>query len=67
MALDDSDTGCARNLEMEINLRDSKPVQKMYNSIPKPLYEEVKVHLQNMMYLGWMSKSKSHIHNRSFA
>ena len=36
-AVDDNDIGCARELELEINLKDDKPVQKTYNSIPKPL------------------------------
>ena len=45
-AMDDNDIGYARELELEINLKDDKPVQKTYNSIPKPLYGEVKTHLQ---------------------
>ena len=30
-----------------------------HNSIPKPLYEEVKTHLQDMINRGWRSKLKS--------
>ena len=44
---------------MEIHLRDDIPVQKRYNSIPKPLYEEVKTHLQDMINCGWIRDSKS--------
>ena len=58
-AVDDNDTGCARELQLEINLKDDKPVQKTYNSIPKPLYGEVKTHLQDMISHGWISKWKS--------
>ncbi|KAL9983146.1 hypothetical protein ACROYT_G005278 [Oculina patagonica] len=47
-ATDDGDIGCAEHLKLEINLRDDAPVQKTYNSIPKPLYEDVKSHLQDM-------------------
>ena len=58
-AVDDDDISCARELELEINLKDDKPVQRTYNSIPKPLYGEVKMHLQDMISHGWISKSKS--------
>lgn len=58
-AVDDSDIGCARELEIEINLKDDEPVQKTYNSISKPLYGEVKTYLQDMISPGWISKSKS--------
>lgn len=58
-AIDDGDIGCAEHLKLEINLRDDVPVQKTYNSIPKPLYEEVKSHLQDMINRGWISNSKS--------
>ena len=59
LAVDDDDIGCARELELEINLKDDKPVQKTYNSIPKPLYGEVKTHVPDMISPGWISKSKS--------
>ena len=58
-AIDDGDIGCAEHLKLEINLREDVPVQKTYNSIPKPLYEEVKSHLQDMINRGWISNSKS--------
>ena len=38
----EQDIGCIPDLEMEINLKDSQPVQKMYTSIPRPLYPGVK-------------------------
>ena len=44
-AIDNGDIGCAKDFQLEINLRDNDPVQKTYNSIPKPLYGEVKSYL----------------------
>jgi len=58
-AMDDDDIGCVEDLELEINLMDNDPVEKAYNSIPKPLYGEVKSHLQDMIHRGWISNSKS--------
>jgi len=58
-ATDDGDIGCAKHLKLEINLRDDVPVQETYNSIPKPLYKEVKKHLQDMINRDWISDSKS--------
>lgn len=58
-AIDDDDIGCAEDLELEINLKDNDPVQKTYNSIPKPLYGEVKSYLQDMLNRGWIDRSKS--------
>lgn len=58
-AREDGDIGFARDLELEINVVDDKPVQRAYNSIPKLLYDEVKEHLQEMINRGWISKSKS--------
>ena len=54
-AMDYDDTGCAEDLKLEIELVDNDPVEKTYNSIPKPLYGEVKSHLQDMINCGWIS------------
>lgn len=35
--------GCIPDLQLKINMVDDHPIQKCYNSIPKPLYQEVKV------------------------
>ena len=58
-ARDDGDSGCARDLELEINVVDDKPVQREYNSIPKLLYGEAKERLQELINGGWINKSKS--------
>ena len=52
-AIDDNDIGCVE----AFNLMDNDPVKKAYNSIPKPLYGEVKSHLQDMIHRGGISNS----------
>ncbi|PIK60835.1 hypothetical protein BSL78_02235 [Apostichopus japonicus] len=54
----ENDMGCL-DLEMEIRLKDQQPVQKNYNSIPRPLYREVKDYLSDLMARGWVRRSKS--------
>lgn len=58
-AQEDGDIGCIPNLKLNINLKDDTPVQKCYNSIPKPLYKEVKEYVQNLLERGWITKSTS--------
>ena len=58
-AKDENDIGNAPDLQMEINTTDEIPVQKNYQSIQKPLYAEVKSHLQNLLNRGWITRSKS--------
>ncbi|KAL6462572.1 hypothetical protein MHYP_G00289940 [Metynnis hypsauchen] len=42
---DDRDIGCVPSLKLKIHLKDDIPVQKSYNAIPKPLYNEVKAYV----------------------
>ncbi|CAI5672713.1 unnamed protein product [Oreochromis niloticus] len=58
-ARDDWDTGCIKDLELEIQLKDNVPVQKTYNAIPRHLYQEVKAHIQDLLNRGWIQKSCS--------
>ena len=58
-AKDDNDIGSEPELKMEINTHDNVPVQKTYNSIPRPLYEEVKNHIQDLINRGYVVRSKS--------
>ena len=44
----DDDIGCVEELELKLNMRDQIPVQKTYNSIPRPLYPEVKQHIEDL-------------------
>ena len=55
---DDKDVGLAEDLQMKINLADTVPVQHTYTSIPKPLHEEVRKHIEDIVK-GWIRKSKS--------
>ena len=45
----EQDHGDFRDLEMKIHLTDDIPVKVNYSSIPKPLYTEVKTHLQDLI------------------
>ena len=56
---DDDDMGCIKNLQMNIELHDDKPVQKSYFSVPRRLYIEVKEYLQDLMKRRWITKSSS--------
>ena len=53
------DIGSVPDLQLHIETTDEIPVQKRYNAIPRPLYAEVKNHVQNMLDRGWITKSKS--------
>ena len=44
---------------MKINLKDSEPVKKLYTSIPKPLYKEVKEYVEDLLARGWVRRSFS--------
>ena len=55
----DGEIGDAQELEMTINTTDEIPVQKIYNSIPRPLLEEVKMHVADLLNHGWITRSRS--------
>lgn len=55
----DEDVGCAEGLQLKINLSDSRPVQKNYTAVPKPLYPEVKQYVEDLLNRGWVRKSRS--------
>ena len=58
-ALSPDDIGDVPDLKMDLNTTDEVPVQKSYISIPRPLFNEVKSHLQDLFNRGWTSSSKS--------
>ena len=58
-AREEGDIGCIPGLQLKINTTDSNPVQRSYNSIPRPLYQEVKEYVQNLLDRGWINKSVS--------
>ena len=53
------EVGYIKNLKMDILLTDDVPVAKTYNAIPRPLYEEVKNHIQDLLNQGFIRKSTS--------
>lgn len=55
----DGDIGDIPSLQMTINLKDDIPVQRSYASILKPLYQEVKQYVEELLARGWIVKSKS--------
>ena len=55
----DDDIGCIENLQLAISLKDTEPVAKTYLSVPKPLYQEMKSYLHDLITQGWVRKSNS--------
>lgn len=55
----DSDIGSIERLQLKISLKDPKPVVRTYMSVPKPLYEEMKDYLKDLIAQGWIEKSHS--------
>lgn len=51
--------GCIPSLKMHITLHDTRPVQKTYMSVPRPLHKEVKAYLQDLLNRGWITPSQS--------
>ena len=58
-ALNEDEVGNFRDFELKINLTDDSPVKTIYNSIPKPMYEDVKNHLFDLINKGVIRKSTS--------
>ena len=58
-ARDDTDLGSAPDLKMKINLSDTTPVRKTYMSLPRPLYQEVRTYLSDLISRNWIAKSNS--------
>ncbi|CAB3987572.1 Hypothetical predicted protein [Paramuricea clavata] len=46
----DDDIGCITELQMDIKLSDSAPVQKNYVALPRPLYPEVKAYIEDLLF-----------------
>lgn len=58
-AYNNDDIGCIPSLKMHITLHDTRPVQKTYMSVPKPLHDEIKEYLQDLLNKGWVTPSRS--------
>lgn len=48
-AKNDDDIGSIEDLQMDIDLSDSTPVQRNYVSIPRPPYQEVKHYIEDLL------------------
>ena len=51
--------GCITSVETNINLFDETPVQQNYNSVPRPLYPEIKAYTEDLLNRDWIVKSNS--------
>ena len=54
-----NDIGHVPDFQIPIDLTDNIPVSESYRSIPRPLYEDVKNHINNLIAHGWVRKSSS--------
>ena len=58
-SVNDDDIGCVPDLQLDLDLLDKTPVRKTYNSVPPPLYAEVKDYILDLVNKGWIQKSTS--------
>lgn len=58
-AYDDDDIGSIPSLKLHITLHDTTPVRKTYMAVPKPLHQEVKEYIQDLLNRGWITPSRS--------
>ena len=58
-AAGDDDIGCIKDLKMDIKLMDPTPVQKNYMAVPRPLYPEVKSHIEDLLNRQFIRRSSS--------
>ena len=57
-ARNQDDIGRIKHLQMDIDLPDSTPVQRNYESIPRPLYQEVKKYIEDLLNKQFITKSR---------
>ena len=58
-ANDDDDIGYGPEMKLEIQLLDQKPIQKNYISVLRPLYQEIKQYVEDLLNWGFITNSKS--------
>ena len=56
---DSEDIGDVQNCKMTICLKDETPVQKSYYSMLKPLHQEEKHYVEDLLKKEWITKSSS--------
>lgn len=57
-AYNSDNIGCIPSLKTHINFNNTSPVQKINMFIPKPLHQEGKEYLQDLLNKGWITPSK---------
>ena len=58
-SVSNSDIGNVTSTSMDIKLHNNTPVQLNYHSVPKPLYAELKTHIEDLLNRGWIVSSGS--------
>lgn len=58
-AYDEDDIGSIPSLKLHITLHDTTPVRRTYMAVPKPLHQEVKEYIQDLLNRGWITPSRS--------
>ena len=58
-AKNDDDIRVIQDLKLDINLTDKAPVQKNYVTVSRPLYPEVKSHIEDLLNHQFIRRSKS--------
>ena len=58
-AKDYNDIGSIPNLQVNIQLNDTTPVQKNYIAVPRPLYPELKAYIEDVLNQKFICKSAS--------
>ena len=58
-AQDDDDVGSIPNLQMNIQLNDTIPVQKNYVAVPRPFYPEVKLYIEDLLNRNFIRRLTS--------
>jgi hypothetical protein len=53
------DIACIPDLKVTIKLSDETPVQKNYTAVPRPLYPEVKIYVEDLLNKNFIRKSTS--------
>lgn len=58
-SVNEDDVGNVTALKMKISLHDRTPVQQNYNTVPKPLYNELKSYIEDLLNKQWILHSES--------
>ena len=58
-AFNSNDIGNAEDLKLELKTFDEQPVQRTYSNIPRPLMNEVKSYIEDLLNRNWITRSNS--------